>query len=90
MNTDAQSALPFEAALQELDGVVSKLEAGQISLEESLALLQRGMELAQHCDETLSNAESVLEQLTLSPGGELVAQRLAWADDDDEDDEDDE
>ncbi len=79
--------LSFEQALRELDEVVSALEAGQISLEDSLRLLQRGLSLADTCDETLSKAEATLEQLVASSGGELTTQRIEWDDDEDEDDD---
>jgi exodeoxyribonuclease VII small subunit len=80
--------MSFEEALRELDTVVSALEAGQISLEESLQLLQRGLSLADSCDATLTKAEATLEQLVATSGGELVTQRIEW-DDDEEDAEDD-
>ena len=88
--SESQTAdLSFEQALRELDEVVSALEAGQISLEESLRLLQRGLSLADSCDETLSKAEATLEQLVATSGGELTTQRIDWDDDDEDDAEDD-
>jgi exodeoxyribonuclease VII small subunit len=83
---ETQSDLSFEEALRELDEIVGVLEAGNIPLEQSLGLLQRGMALAAQCDSTLSRAEATLEQLVATADGELVTQRVAW--DDDEDDED--
>ncbi len=77
--------LPFEDALRELDAVVAQLEAGRISLEESLQLMQRSVALADACDATLSRAEATLEQLVMTEDGELVAHRLQWEDDEDED-----
>ncbi|HVF84911.1 MAG TPA: exodeoxyribonuclease VII small subunit [Abditibacteriaceae bacterium] len=77
--------LPFEDALRELDSVVAQLEAGRISLEESLQLMQRGVALADACDATLSRAEATLEQLVMTEDGELVAHRLQWEDDENED-----
>lgn len=73
--------LSFEQALLELDGVTQKLEDGRTSLEESLRLLGRGQALTVHCEAVLDNAESVLEQLVVSRGGELERHRLEWADD---------
>ena len=83
-DTELES-LPFEDALRQLDEVVSSLEAGRVSLEESLQLLQRGMALAAQCDQTLAQAEATLEQLVATQGGELVAQRMTWDDEEDED-----
>ena len=85
---ETQSDLSFEEALRELDEIVGVLEAGNIPLEQSLGLLQRGMALAAQCDSTLSRAEATLEQLVATADGELVTQRVAW-DNDDEDDNDD-
>lgn len=81
--------LAFEDALRELDEVVAALEAGQVSLEESLGLLQRGMTLAEQCDQTLARAEATLEQLVATSSGELETQRIAWDDDLEESDDDD-
>lgn len=83
------SPLAFEDALRELDAVVAALEAGQVSLEESLGLLQRGMALAEQCDQTLASAEATLEQLVATSSGELELQRLAYEDDDLEESDDD-
>jgi exodeoxyribonuclease VII small subunit len=77
--------LAFEAALVELDAVTQKLEAGNVSLEESLQLLERGQSLAAHCDTLLSQAESTLEQLVITGDGELETRALEWAEDDEDD-----
>ncbi len=79
--------LSFEDALRELDKVVAHLEEGRISLEESLQLMQRGIHLADACDETLAKAEAVLEQLVADDNGELVPHRLQWSDDEESGDE---
>ncbi len=62
--------LTFEAALAELDETVARLEAGELSLEESLALFERGQLLAAHCHQQLETATLRVEQLTAD--GELV------------------
>lgn len=64
----------FEAALAELENIVATMEAGQLSLEASLAAYKRGAELLKYCESTLKEAEQqirVLEAGTLSnfPGG---------------------
>lgn len=56
--------LSFEDALNELDDVVAKLEAGKLSLEESLNLHQRGQQLAQYCNVLLDRAQSQIESET--------------------------
>ena len=67
--------LTFEAALQELTETVSRLEAGELSLEESLALFERGQQLAAHCQRLLETASLRIEQLTAD--GEIVEVTLA-------------
>ena len=62
--------LSFEDAFKELEDVVAKLESGNLSLDDSIALFERGMQLAQHCGEMLDKAELVVSQLLPSPQGE--------------------
>lgn len=53
--------LPFEEALQELQQIVSSLEAGQVSLEQSLARFERGVSLVSHCQSLLDQAHQRVE-----------------------------
>ncbi len=66
--------LTFEQAYQELELTVQKLEAGHLSLAETLALYQRGMALAKHCNLQLDNAELTIKTLTAS--GDLVENEI--------------
>lgn len=54
----------FEAAIAELETVVRKLEAGDLSLEQSLALYERGVQLSRFCHARLDDAEHRIEILT--------------------------
>ena len=63
-------AMSFEQAYGELEETVQKLEAGNLPLEEAIALYQRGIALAQHCGLQLDNAELSIQ--ALAPSGELV------------------
>lgn len=54
----------FEAAIAELDGIVKKLEEGDLSLEQSLALYERGVQLSRFCHSRLEDAERRIELLT--------------------------
>jgi len=56
--------IDLEAALNDLEGIVTKLEAGGISLEESLVLFERGMKLVSLCQGKLDSAEQRIESLT--------------------------
>ncbi|GAB4311356.1 MAG: hypothetical protein Kow00117_04590 [Phototrophicales bacterium] len=55
--------LSFEQAYQELDEIVSKLESGELTLEESVTLFERGRKLAEHCQAILDQAELRVNQL---------------------------
>jgi exodeoxyribonuclease VII small subunit len=63
--------LTFETALQELEETVARLEAGEMTLEEALALFERGQALTDHCNKLLDTAVLRVEQLTAD--GEIVA-----------------
>jgi len=56
--------LTFEQAFAELEETVHKLEAGGLTLEESLALFERGQTLAARCSTQLDQAELKIRQLT--------------------------
>ena len=78
----------FEAQLAELEKVVEKLEKGDLSLEESVTLFERGVHLSNACKKQLSTAESRI-QVLLEPE-EDVPVRVEELDVDVEDDDDDE
>lgn len=72
--TDARAnadiaAMPFETALKELEGIVARLERGDVPLEESIAIHERGEALKQRCEALLKQAESRIEKITLGPDG---------------------
>lgn len=70
--TDEQLAeLGFEAAQERLEEVVTRLESGQLPLEEALALYQLGVRLRDHCRTRLAAAEALLERLQEGPDGTL-------------------
>jgi exodeoxyribonuclease VII small subunit len=61
--------LSFETALAELEDIVSRLEQGEVDLEDSIALYERGTALKAHCEKKLKGAESRLEKIVLGPEG---------------------
>lgn len=63
----------FEAALGELEEIVGRMESGQVSLDESLRLYERGTFLIQHCQTRLDTAEKQIERLTRGKDGRLDA-----------------
>lgn len=58
----------FEEAMSKLEEVVTKLESGELSLSEALALFEQGMGVARLCQQLLDQAEGKIEQL-LADGG---------------------
>ena len=62
-------SLSFEAALGELESIVSRLEQGEVDLEDSISLYERGQALKSHCEAKLKAAEGRLEKLVLGAGG---------------------
>jgi exodeoxyribonuclease VII small subunit len=61
--------MTFEEAMAELEAVVGKLEQGDVPLEESIALYERGAALKAHCDARLKSAEEKVEQIRLGENG---------------------
>jgi exodeoxyribonuclease VII small subunit len=54
----------FESAIAELEQIVKQLEDGDLPLERSLALFERGIALSRYCHDQLGAAERRIEQLT--------------------------
>ena len=72
----------FEAAIAELDGIVRKLEAGDLPLETSLELYERGVQLSRFCHARLEEAERRIE--ILNERGQTRPAPADLADDDPE------
>ena len=68
--------LSFEAALGELENIVSRLEQGEVDLEDSIALYERGQALKAHCEKKLKAAESRLEKIVHGAGGATGSEPL--------------
>lgn len=64
MKSDVEK-LSFEEAFAELEKTVHRLEEGDLTLEEAIALYERGMRLAHRCDSALNAAELQVQQLTV-------------------------
>ena len=68
--------MSFEAALKELETIVSRLEQGEVDLEDSIVLYERGQALKGHCEAKLKSAESRLEKIVQGAQGPAVGERL--------------
>ena len=71
--------LSFENALRELEAIVARLEQGEVDLEDSIALYERGQALKSHCEKKLKSAEGRLEKIVLGAGGPEIGERLETA-----------
>ena len=60
--------LAFEDAYRELEETVQRLDSGDLTLEEAIALYERGMALAQRCGDALDAAELQVEEVAATSG----------------------
>ncbi|MCB2084669.1 MAG: exodeoxyribonuclease VII small subunit, partial [Sphingomonadaceae bacterium] len=61
------SELSFEDALRALEDVVRRLEGGEVPLDESIDLYERGEALRQHCQKRLDSAQARIEKIVSGP-----------------------
>jgi len=61
--------MSFEQAMTELEALVGQLESGNVPLEESIKLYERGDALKQHCEKKLAEAEEKVAQITKGADG---------------------
>jgi exodeoxyribonuclease VII small subunit len=66
-------ALTFEEALKQLEEIVQKLEKGQVDLEDSIKIYERGTALKAHCEAKLRSAEARIEKIVITPSGKATA-----------------
>ncbi len=62
------NTLSFEAALKELEAIVAKLERGDVPLEESITIYERGEGLKKRCETLLAEAEERVEKIRAAEG----------------------
>jgi exodeoxyribonuclease VII small subunit len=72
------SDLKFEDQLARLEAIVSALEAGNLRLEESLAIFEEGVSLARACARYLDEAERRIEMLVRDESGAVSATPFTW------------
>ena len=66
----------FESALGELESIVQQLEQGDLDLEESLKLFEKGVKLSRECRERLARAERRIEILLTDANGALAVKSI--------------
>lgn len=62
--------MTFEKAMKELEAVVGQLERGDVALDQSIALYERGAALKKRCEDELKRAEEKVAAITLDAGGQ--------------------
>jgi len=70
--------LSFEAALKELEEIVAKLERGDVDLEESISIYERGAKLKAHCEAKLKAAELKVEQIVQGGDGSVQSEPASF------------
>lgn len=65
-------AKTFEESISELEEIVSRLEGGDVTLDESLTLFEKGIKLSKSCQKMLDSAEKKVSVLMMSDDGEMV------------------
>ena len=70
----AVASMSFEDALAELESIVSQLEHGDIPLEKSIEIYERGAALRRHCEARLKDAQLKIDRIVLDDSGEARAE----------------
>lgn len=70
----APESMSFEAALKELETIVTNLERGQISLDQAIESYERGVALKRHCEARLREAQERVDRISLAPDGTVRAE----------------
>ena len=68
-NNDDIAAMSFEQALAALERIVDDLERGDVPLDQSIRIYERGEALKAHCEKLLKGAEDKVEKIRLSRDG---------------------
>jgi exodeoxyribonuclease VII small subunit len=77
--------ISFEQAIEDLTGIVNKIETGQVSLAESLEQYEKGMAMIKHCRSILLDAEKRIEQVAENEEQEETDEDDADADETEDD-----
>lgn len=67
------AGMSFEEALRALEDVVRRLEGGEVALDDSIGLYERGEALRAHCQARLDAAQARIERIVAGPGGQAEA-----------------
>ncbi len=71
------AAMSFEAAMEELETIVARLEKGEAKLDEAIGDYERGALLRRHCEARLREAQEKVEKIRLGSDGSVRAEPAA-------------
>ena len=74
--TDDIKKLSFEEALSELEEIVENLERGEIEIEDSISIYERGVILKAHCEDKLKTAKMKIDKIISHPDGDFSSEPL--------------
>ena len=68
------AAMSFEDALAELEGIVRRLESGQVKLDDAIQSYERGALLKQHCEKKLNEAQQRVDRIVIGADGAVTVE----------------
>ena len=68
------AAMSFEDALAELEGIVRRLEGGQVKLDDAIQSYERGAQLKQHCEKKLNEAQQRVDRIVIGSDGAVTVE----------------
>jgi len=71
---DDIAAMSFEDALAELEGIVRRLESGQVKLDDAIQSYERGAQLKRLCEKKLNEAQQRVDRIVIAPDGAVTAE----------------
>jgi exodeoxyribonuclease VII small subunit len=71
---DDIAAMSFEDALAELEGIVRRLEGGQVKLDDAIQSYERGAQLKRHCEKKLNEAQQRVDRIVIAPDGGVAVE----------------
>jgi exodeoxyribonuclease VII small subunit len=71
---DDIAAMGFEDALAELEGIVRRLESGQVKLDDAIQSYERGAQLKRHCEKKLNEAQQRVDRIVIAPDGAVTVE----------------
>jgi exodeoxyribonuclease VII small subunit len=67
-------AMSFEDALAELEGIVRRLEGGQVKLDDAIQSYERGAQLKRHCEKKLNEAQQRVDRIVIGSDGAVTVE----------------